>query len=376
MPRDYLINSATGNTIVTNTTISTNPNTGALRVLGGVGIVGNTYIGSTTASTSTTTGALVVSGGVGIGGNVYVGGNVNVGGNINAGGNVNAVSSLITGVTTINGITTITSATNSTSTTTGALVINNGGIGVSGNVNAGGNVNAVSSLITGSTASSSKTTGALVVTGGVGVSGSLNVGGNIKIDATTVSADKNTGALVVSGGVGVSGNVFCNSIHTTSQPYIFRKNVGGQALPYGGGRITFATEYVNTSSGLLSYDDTGYFTNVSGRTLLVSVSANASINANEGKTEVHICKNNTENTLGTGYFASTNSTLGNNQIRLATATNHFPAASTAPPFMASLSAITQLLNNERIYLTSWVPTTTSSTSTEAAYPTQIMIAIL
>ena len=75
-----------GVTTVTNTTNATSTNTGALQVVGGVGIGGQVFIGgnhsiagvttvtNTIAATSTATGALQVVGGVGIGGNLKVGG--------------------------------------------------------------------------------------------------------------------------------------------------------------------------------------------------------------------------------------------------------------------------------------------------------------
>ena len=98
--------------VISNTTISTGTTTGALQVVGGVGVGGNLYVGgvitatniyvngyavststgvvaanttgttttfvisNTTISTGTTTGALQVVGGVGVGGNLYVGGTV------------------------------------------------------------------------------------------------------------------------------------------------------------------------------------------------------------------------------------------------------------------------------------------------------------
>lgn len=64
------------------TTASVSTTTGAVQVVGGVGIGGQLNVGGTTnkftastASTSSTTGALVVAGGVGIGGNLNVAGN-------------------------------------------------------------------------------------------------------------------------------------------------------------------------------------------------------------------------------------------------------------------------------------------------------------
>jgi len=81
------LNEFGGYTQVGNGLASTSTTTGALRVIGGVGITGavyvagNTNVSSSTASTSTSTGALVVSGGAGIGGTINVGGNVRVGSN-------------------------------------------------------------------------------------------------------------------------------------------------------------------------------------------------------------------------------------------------------------------------------------------------------
>ena len=60
MPRDYLINSGSGNTIITNTTPSTSTTTGALVVNGGVGIMGNLYVSQNIICRSITpTGSIV-----------------------------------------------------------------------------------------------------------------------------------------------------------------------------------------------------------------------------------------------------------------------------------------------------------------------------
>ena len=79
---------ATGQVLIPGTIASTSTTTGALQVVGGVGVGGGIYVGNnstftgivsitnTTASTSTNTGALQVTGGVGIGGGLNVGGTI------------------------------------------------------------------------------------------------------------------------------------------------------------------------------------------------------------------------------------------------------------------------------------------------------------
>lgn len=107
------------------TTSSTDKDTGAVVVEGGVGIEENLNVGGTinvadtTTSTDKDTGALVVEGGVGIEENLNVGGDFSVGGTF-----------------------AITDATESTTKDTGALIIENGGLGVEGNINAGGTIRA------------------------------------------------------------------------------------------------------------------------------------------------------------------------------------------------------------------------------------------
>lgn len=51
---------------------STSPTTGAVTVIGGIGITDDVHVGGVTSSTSPSTGALVVAGGVGIGGDVHI----------------------------------------------------------------------------------------------------------------------------------------------------------------------------------------------------------------------------------------------------------------------------------------------------------------
>ena len=114
---------------------------------------------STDQSYSIDTGAIVVLGGIGVAGNVNVGQTVVAEGNIVANSN-----------------------TESTNVTTGALVVV-GGAGISGNVNVGQTVVAQGNIVAGSgTVSLDTTTGALVVIGGAGISGNLSLNGRVRGD--------------------------------------------------------------------------------------------------------------------------------------------------------------------------------------------------
>lgn len=122
--------------------------------------VGTLTVNSGDDSISANTGALQVVGGVGITGNIFVGGNILTSSGVGIGGNLSILGN-----------------TPSTSNTTGALVVPTpGGIGVGGNIWAGGQIVANSRI-----ASTSSTSGALLVpgVGGLGVGGNIWAGGNI-----------------------------------------------------------------------------------------------------------------------------------------------------------------------------------------------------
>jgi hypothetical protein len=161
----------TGTIVVTNTVSATSTNTGALQIYGGVGIGGNAFVGgsftatgviyqglwavstasnvlaspyagiftitNTSSSISTNTGALQVVGGVGIGGQVFIGGNHSIA-----------------------GITTVTNTTAAISTNTGALQVV-GGVGVGGNLYVGGIVTATTFVGTANPGTTSTTASAL-----------------------------------------------------------------------------------------------------------------------------------------------------------------------------------------------------------------------
>ena len=253
---------------ITGVTDTNSKTTGALQVVGGVGIGGSLFVtgvvtatnfyagsiqinaGSTlttlvvsspNVTSNTVTGAVQVVGGVGIGGGVFVG-----------------------GISTFTNILNITNTASSTSTTTGALRVS-GGVGVGGNLTVGGVINAnnITTFPAGSNAnllidpdgsgdvifstatqvtlfdtspSTSIGSGALVVAGGVGIAGDIYFGGNLYqngtlftggggggtttivanntgttttfvISNTTTSISSTTGALQVAGGVGIRGDL-------------------------------------------------------------------------------------------------------------------------------------------------------------------------
>lgn len=206
---------------------------------------------SSVNSFSTSTGALTVLGGVGIAGNLYVGGTIN--GTIAGAGTANTASTILTTATISTashfltfvdsnnasaagetvyttssvrvvpstGEIDILSTLSSTSTLTGALVVS-GGVGVGGNLYVGGTINgtASSALAVNTIVSSSSTAHFLTfvdsnnttttaesvyTTSSVKITPST---GRLEVLSTASSTSTTTGALVVSGGVGIAGNLY------------------------------------------------------------------------------------------------------------------------------------------------------------------------
>jgi hypothetical protein len=173
-------------TVSTTTNAVSVSNGGALTVAGGAAVAGNLYVGGNivntggqlslatgsfitsfvtgaTQSNSTNTGALQIVGGVGIGGNLYIGGTlfsqgapvlttasfnntpadgtdidvVDVGGGILEFNNISTLQSVTLRGSTTNRQINLTNTTASTGTTSGALIVS-GGVGVSNNVSAQG----------------------------------------------------------------------------------------------------------------------------------------------------------------------------------------------------------------------------------------------
>ena len=255
-----------GNLVISNGTISTSTNSGALQVVGGVGIGGAINVGgyvtanngfySINTFTGTYSDGIIVDYATGRG-RVSVGPDDQL--SFYSGGPAGTLLATFS-----TGTTSIVSGAQSTSTTTGALVVT-GGVGIGGNVNIGGLVSinntltlggdllptvsdtyslgsptkrfktlyvssgtldvggllisntngylsAVAIYSTGTTASTSTNSGGLIVAGGAGIGGSLYVGNTstfqsqVSITSTLASTSTTTGALTIAGGLGVAGN--------------------------------------------------------------------------------------------------------------------------------------------------------------------------
>jgi len=253
------ISAGTAITVVGNA-VASSTTTGALQVIGGVGIGGSLFVGSasrfsaTNVASSSGTGALTVSGGVGIGGSLYVAsasqfessvasinvgsgalvvtGGVGIGGSINAGG-ASRFSSTATAI----------------SIGTGALTVT-GGAGIAGSLYVG-----EASRFTSSIASLNSGTGALTVTGGVGIGGSLNVALPSEFEATTAAIDVGSGALVVTGGVGIGGSVFAGGASRfTSSASSISSGTGALTVTGGvgiGGSVFTSTSVPSSISGVV-----------------------------------------------------------------------------------------------------------------------------
>jgi hypothetical protein len=201
-----------------------------LQVNGAISFTGQLNIPGVTESTSTNTGALTIIGGIGIGKNIYSGGDIisiiadsstsTIAGNaIQAtNGGIGAKTLFVEGKAYANGaelvttatITTnlsgnipnslhITNTTQSTSTNSGALVVD-GGVGIAGNVTIGGNLNLLGggSVLTNLTATTDAYIGASVTKSGTTATINITNKGVQSITAgTDITVTANTGTITI-----------------------------------------------------------------------------------------------------------------------------------------------------------------------------------
>ena len=342
------------NVVINGTIGSPSPNTGSLRVLGGVGIAQNVAVGGQglfangANASSTNSGAVIVTGGVGIGANLYVGGQTNLAGintvvnATNAGSTNSGALQVVGGVgigqsLVVGGRTTITNITSATSTITGAFNVF-GGVGAGGDIFVGGTIYGNASGII-STATNlnggvagqtpyQQSPGRTVFTG-PGNAGEVMVsrgsGGpaffnTLTLDGLTVSVSTLTGAFQVRGGAGIGGDLYASRMRTVfgtqatstiTGDLVTQGGVGiGGNLYVGGNIVGNLGVAVNTASQVntvsLPISGTYYPTfvdsnNASSSGELLYTTSSVSVNPNSG----FFTANGVslpQNTVGTNYF--------------------------------------------------------------------------
>ena len=295
------INPSTGLVTINNDAPSTNTTTGALTVIGGVGIGGNLAVGgaviatrivsqtgtnanividpdglgdiiittgtevliySTATSTSTTTGALRITGGMGVGGTVYansmVASNTGTRGNIHIGirpPNIN------TGDIVYDGGSDQEFVFNNIGSSTGSTYFSNSGTVLLSIFNSG------KILVNSTETSTSTTTGALVVNGGVGIGGNLNVGNTTTIYSRAVASSTNTGALIVYGGVGIGGALYVSTVSYIAGAQIVTTATVNEFISQGGvNTLNAGTDTaVSSSTGVITVWSTSTLQSITSR---------------------------------------------------------------------------------------------------------------
>ena len=225
-----------------------------------------------TASTSKSTGAITIIGGLGVGGDIHA-------------SDVNFENATLDSVTIQN----TTAATNKTS---GALIVT-GGIGVSGDIHATHvnfeDVTADSVTIEDTTATSSKTTGALKVAGGVGVSGDIHAThvnfedaevDSLNVTDTTAATSNTTGAVTIAGGLGVVKDIYAARFYgdgsqltglvTTLEDVADNGNTMSNVIQFNNNQSIYDTSFVTTGKAGIKTANPTYDLQVTGNSYISS----------------------------------------------------------------------------------------------------------
>ena len=193
------------------------------KVKNGLVVVTTATIQSTLSSNSTNTGALQVVGGIGIGGGGYFGGVVTATNFILNGYQVSTGTTAASGTGTTTTFV-ISNLTPTSSTATGALQVY-GGVGIGGGLFVGGTITATNITVNGYAVSTGTTAAS-----GTGTTTTF------VISNLTQSTGTNSGALQVYGGVGVGGNLYAGTVNAgaTSGEYL---QLSGANLPASASNI-------------------------------------------------------------------------------------------------------------------------------------------
>ena len=242
-----------------------------------------------TASTNKTSGAVTIIGGLGVGGDIHA-------------SDVNFENATLDSAVIQN----TTAATNKTS---GALQVT-GGVGIQGDIHATHanleDVTADSVTVEDSTATSSKTTGALKVAGGVGVSGDIHAThvnfedaevDSLNVTDTTISTSTSTGAAKIAGGLGVAGNVYAAQYYGDGSTLTGLVTTLG-AVVDNGNTTSNTVQFTNTNTSLITSGRLGVNTTTPNANIEVTGNAYVSGNVTVDTNTLHV--NAVNNRVGVG----------------------------------------------------------------------------
>ena len=238
-----------------------------------------------TAATNKTSGAVTIIGGLGVGGDIHA-------------SDVNFEDATLDSATIQN----TTAATNKTS---GALIVT-GGVGISGALfGSTGEFDGITK-VTNSTASTSKTSGALQVTGGVGVQGDIHAThvnfedaevDSLNVTDTTASSSTTTGAAKIAGGLGVAGSVYAAQYYGDGSTLTGLVTTLG-AVVDNGNTTSNTVQFTNTNTSLITSGRLGVNTATPNANIEVTGNAYVSGNVTVDTNTLHV--NAVNNRVGVG----------------------------------------------------------------------------
>jgi hypothetical protein len=239
-----------------------------------------------TAATNKTSGAVTIIGGLGVGGDIHA-------------SDVNFEDATLDSATIQN----TTAATNKTS---GALIVT-GGVGISGALfGSTGEFDGITK-VTNSTASTSKTSGALQVTGGVGVQGDIHAThvnfedaevDSLNVTDTTASSSTTTGAAKIAGGLGVEGNVYAAKFYGDGSTLTGLVTTLG-AVVDNGNTTSNTVQFTNTNTSLITSGRLGVNTTTPNANIEVTGNAYVSGNVTVDTNTFHVDAVNNKVGVGT-----------------------------------------------------------------------------
>jgi len=228
-----------------------------------------------TASTTKTTGAVTVIGGIGVGGDIHA-------------SDVNFENATLDSAI-------IQNTTAATDKTSGALQVA-GGTGITGALFGSTAEFDGITKVTNGTASSAKGNGALIVSGGLGVTGAIygstvNFEGaevdNLTVTDTTVATSNTNGAVTIAGGLGVIKDIYAAQYHgdgsqltglvTTLEDVANNGNTMSNVIQFNNNQSIYDTSFVTTGKAGIKTANPTYDLQVTGNSY---ISSNVTVDTN------------------------------------------------------------------------------------------------